>query len=183
MASEMIRGGTISGRHRTAMLLLVIVLACSGSGACRHKEVDAPTLAPPPNLPPATGVVSDGLIEGLQSELEQARTANSGTAERVKSVRPVLNCVEPLSATEWRAHFGYTNTSSEEIPISVSFFNRFWPPPLGREQPTVFAPGSRDDVAKVKFNPRSSTAWVLGSAFAMANGHSTPCAPKPSIAK
>jgi hypothetical protein len=182
MVSEMIWAGPIGGRPRAAMLLLMIALA-STSGACRHKEVAAPTLAPPPHLPPATGVVSDGIVEGLQSELEKARTDNGETAARVKSVRPVLNCVEPLSATEWRAHFGYTNTSSEEVPISVSFFNRFWPPPLGRDQPTVFKPGSREDVAQAKFNPRSSTAWVLGSAFAMANGHSTPCAKTPSTGK
>ena len=56
-----------------------------------------------------------------------------------------------------------------------SVFNRIWPPPVSRSQPAVFASGSREDVLQVAFNPRSSTAWVLGSAFAMANGSSTQC--------
>ena len=96
MVSEMIWAGPIRGRPRTATLLLMTVLASTG-GACRHKEADAPTLAAPPDLPPATGVVSDGIVEGLQSELDKARTDNGEAAARVKSVRPVVTCVEPLS--------------------------------------------------------------------------------------
>ena len=62
--------------------------------------------------------------------------------------------------------------------VAVSIFNRIWPPPLGGGQPTVFKPGSRDDVAKATFNPLGFTAWVLGSDVVIANAHSRPCAHK-----
>ena len=154
------------------ILLLVIAVASVQGSSCRRKEVPTVTAAP------KDGPVSDGILEGLQKELATARTLNVDIAERVKFVRPVLKCVERISATEWRAHFGYSNTSSHELAIPVTLFNRFWPPPLDRSQPTVFGPGSKDDVARVAFNPLGGTAWVLGSDFAMANSRSPTCPPK-----
>ncbi len=156
-------------RHIDKSLLIVAALVMIGG--CRQKRAEEVKIVPAV----AGGDGSDGILEGLQQELEAARNQDAVTAERIKPVKPVLTCVEALSATEWRAHFGYANSSSAEIPISVSIFNRFWPPPVSRSQPTVFSSGSREDVAQVAFNPRSSTAWVLGSAFAMANGSSAQC--------
>ena len=154
-----------------SFLIVATLLMIGGCRQNRSEEVKVVPAVP-------SGDLSDGILEGLQQELEAARKQDAVTAERIKSVRPVLNCVEALSATEWRAHFGYSNSSREEIPISVSIFNRFWPPPVSRSQPTVFPSGSREDAAQVTFNPRSSTAWVLGSAFAMANGSSAQCGAK-----
>lgn len=157
-----------NAKRRQVDKSFLIVAALVMIGGCRQKRAEEVKVVPA--VP--SGDVSDGILEGLQQELEAARKQDAVTAERIKPVKPVLECVEALSATQWRAHFGYTNSSREEIPISVSIFNRFWPPPVSRKQPTVFLSGSREDAAEVTFNPRSSTAWVLGSAFAMANGSS-----------
>lgn len=160
-------------RGRLDRSVLIIAMLVMGGG-CREKRSEEVKVAPAV----ASGDMTDGILEGLQQELEAARKQDAATAERVKPVKPVLKCVEALSASEWRAHFGYVNSSTDPIPITVSIFNRFWPPPVGRSQPTVFASGSREDVAQVTFHPRSSAAWVLGSAFAMANGSSTQCGAK-----
>jgi hypothetical protein len=162
-----------SPRSRHLSLVLALAALTEGS-SCRQKEA---AVAPTP-APPKAGPVSDGILEGLQKELAASRTLNLDAAERVKFVRPVLKCVEVVSKTEWRAHFGYVSTSKDELAISVGLFNRFWPPPLDRSQPTVFGPGSRDDVARVAFNPLGSTAWVLGSDFVLADAHSPPCPAK-----
>jgi len=154
----------------TLPIVLTLAAVCGG---CRSKQ---PEPVKPAVAAVAGGDVSDGIVEGLHRELEAARRFDPGTAERVKAVRPILNCVEALSANEWRAHFGYSNSSGHEIPVSVSVFNRFWPPPIGRAQPDVFSSGTRDNVVQVTFHPRSSAAWVLGSAFAMADGRSAQCA-------
>jgi len=160
-----------NARRRQIAAPFVIVVVLAMAGGCRQRRTREVKVVPAV----ASGDVSDGILEGLQQELEAALKQDPATAERVKPVKPVLKCVEALSPTEWRAHFGYANASKDEIPISVSVFNRIWPPPVSRSQPAVFASGSSEDVVQVAFNPRSSTAWVLGSAFAMANGGSTQC--------
>ena len=165
----MILARRMMNRRYAESFLILMALGTTGGTACRRK--DAATIA---NADPAP--VSDGIVEGLQRELTTAQRLNADTADRVKSVRPTLKCVETTSPTEWRAHFGYTNTSSDAVTIPVGLFNRIWPPPLGRAQPAIFAPGAKEDVAQATFNPLGSTAWVLGSAFVMASARSTPCA-------
>jgi hypothetical protein len=175
----------ITDRPPAATFVLVAAMTVVMVGACRRKEADpgaaANLAAPPPPVRYLTGdaAVSDKILEGLQHEVETARRLHPETAERVKAVRPVVTCVEAISPTQWRARFGYTNSSGDDVPIAISAFNRFWPPPLGRQQPQLFAAGSRNDVAQANFNPISSTAWILGSEFVVANAHSPVCPKKP----
>lgn len=159
--------------HRSRLLTLAVIAA---GFACKSKE--------PKSIVVVQTVVynqdgsvpaSDGILEGFQREIAAARTLDAETAARVQPVRPIVDCVEPLSATEWRAHFGYTNDANDKIEIPVSVFNRVWPPPLERGQPTRFGEGTRRDVLAVSFNPLGYTVWVLGTAFAVATPTSPRC--------
>ena len=159
--------------HPSRLLILAVIAAAS---ACKSKE-PASVVVVKPVVYNQDGAVpgSDGILEGFQREVAAARTLNPETAAEVQPVRPVVECVEALSATEWRAHFGYVNTASDSIEIPVSVFNRVWPPPLERGQPTRFSEGTRKDVLAVRFNPLGSTVWVLGTSFAVASPKSPRC--------
>ncbi len=164
-------------RHVTWLLMVFMMMS---AGGCRKKQPEAVKYAPPAAASRGpTGPISDGIIEGLTREVEMSSRTHADAAERVKTVRPVLKCVEAASG-QWRAHFGFANSGSTEVSIPASLFNRFWPPPMVRGQPKVFAAGARDDVVQVAFDPRGSTAWVLGAGFALADAKSTQC-PKGKI--
>ena len=169
LAQRFVDGWYVSG------FFVVMALGASLGSGCRRKDNGAVVDA---SAVPNAVAASDGILEGLRQEMATARRVNADTADRVKAVRPTVKCVESISSSEARAHFGYVNSSNDDVTITVSLFNRFWPPPLGRSQPTVFVAGSKDDVVPVPFNPLSATAWVLGSDFVMANAHSTACAMK-----
>ena len=165
-------------RHATWTLLVLMMMS---AGACRKKQPeDVKYAAPRATNRVPVGPISDGIVEGLKREVEMSSRTHADSAELVKNVRPVLKCVEASSSGHWRAHFGFTNAGAAEVSIPASLFNRFWPPPMVRGQPKVFESGSRDDVVQVAFDPRSSTAWVLGAGFALADAKSTQC-PKGKI--
>ena len=111
----------------------------------------------------------------LQRELDAAATTDATASRQVDSVRPVLKCVEQASNHEWRAHFGYRNQTSKGISIPVGFHNRFWPPPIGQGQPTIFEAGTKADVVNVPFVDGGSAAWVLGQSFVLARPASIRC--------
>jgi len=169
-------------QRRAIWTLPAVLLMIMGAGGCRKQQPEAVKATPPKVAMPGatTGVVSDGIEDGLKHEIEATARIHADAAERVKTVRPVLKCVEPSPSGQWRAHFGFTNSGSAEVTIPASLFNRFWPPPMARGQPKVFAVGSGDDVVQVAFDARSSTAWVLGAGFALADAKSTQC-PKGKI--
>src|SRR5664279_1480727 len=103
------------GGQLTRKLYLLIATALIALSACRRKDSEAASVAghaAASSVRYLTGdaAVSDGILAGLQRELDNARKVNSSGVERVKAVRPVLDCVEAISATEWRAHFGYVNS-------------------------------------------------------------------------
>ena len=161
---------------RAAWALPAVLLMIIGAGGCRKEQPKEVKFTSPKVAAPgtSTGTVPDGIADGLRREIEMSTRNHADAAERVKTVRPVLKCVEPSSG-QWQAHFGFTNSGSAEVAIPASLFNRFWPPPMVRGQPKVFAAGSRDDVVQVPFDPRSSTAWVLGTGFALADARSAQC--------
>lgn len=135
----------------TRQLLLLSALVASTGGACAN---DTGSTEP---QPPSGGPSAEGINDLLGAELAAA------TAPSMKSVKPTLKCVDKLSSSSYRAHFGYTNTGSQSVSIAIGFYNRFWPNPGGRGQPTVFAPGTQADVIQVTFSASSAVAWVLGS--------------------
>ena len=119
--------------------------------------------------------VADDVIAMLQAELDAAATANAATAQSVKPVKPSLKCVDKLSSTSYRAHFAYTNSSSASIPIPVGFYNRFYPNPQDRGQPTSFLAGAHPDILQVTFSSSSLAAWILGSGIVVATRNTTLC--------
>ncbi len=169
---------------RANWALPALLLMLTGAGACHKQQPEEakPPKAvmkytPPTGSPPGstTAAAPAAIAEELQREVDAAAHAHADAAARVKTVRPVVKCVEPSSSGQWQAHFGFTNSGSAAVPIPFSLFNRFWPPPMVRSQPKVFAAGSRDDVMQVPFDSRSSTAWVLGAGFALADANSARC--------
>src|SRR5581483_9098200 len=140
---------------------LVGWLACAGVaaaiGACGSSRNDA---AAPLNV--------EVLSTQIQHELDAATAANPGPAQQARPVRPVLTCVDDLGDRQFRAHFGYDNGSASDLTINIGFFNRFWPLPINRGQPTKFVAGGNVDVVQVPFDASSAVAWVLGDHFAIA---------------
>lgn len=58
-----------------------------------------------------------------------------------KSVKPILECVEPNDIGTYTAHFGYLNENDYNVDIPVGADNKFTPTPQDRGQPTTFMPG------------------------------------------
>jgi hypothetical protein len=125
--------------------------------------------------PTETDPAADELSAKLQAELDVAATTNAATAASVAPIKPTFKCVDKLSPTSYRAHFGYTNSSSSSIANPVGFYNRFFPDPQGRGQPTTFLAGPHPDIIQVTFSSSSLLAWVLGSGVAVATRSSSLC--------
>ena len=144
----------------------LLALAAVASGACAGQESDDNGSDP----------VADATTARLQAELTAGTALNPATAASVRPVKPTLKCVDKLSSTSYKAHFGYVNTSSSSISIPVgSFYNRFFPNPTGRGQPTVYLAGTQPDVVQVTFSSQSFVAWVLGSGAITATKNSKLC--------
>ena len=125
--------------------------------------------------PMETDPAADELNAKLQAELDAAATTNAATAASVRPIKPSLKCVDKLSSTSYRAHFGYTNSSSSSIANPVGFYNRFFPDPQGRGQPTTFLAGSHPDILQVTFSSSGLLAWVLGSGVVIATKSTALC--------
>ncbi len=143
----------------------LLALAAVASGACAEQDSDDNQSDP----------VADATTARLQAELTAGAALNPATAASVRPVKPTLKCVDRLSSSSYRAHFGYVNTSSSSISIPVGFYNRFFPNPQGRGQPTVYLSGTQTDVIQLTFTSSSFIAWVLGSGTATATRNSKLC--------
>jgi len=144
--------------------LVALALIAGVGGACSANPEDASD---------STG--QEEYVKQLQSELDGASASDPASFNAFKPVKPILKCVDSLGNNQFKAHFGYTNSASTSISIPVGFFNRFWPPPISRGQPTVFAPGSQADVVDVTFSGFSASIWVLGDHLAIATKFSKKC--------
>ncbi len=155
----------ITARFANRSIVVFTFLTVGALGACSNEE------ATPSEEDPAAAAVT---IQ-LQGELNAAATLNAATAATVRPVKPTLKCVDKLSSTSYRAHFGYTNSSTSSIPIPVGFFNRFFPSPDSRGQPTTFLAGSHPDILQVTFSSSSLMAWILGSGVVVATRTTALC--------
>ncbi len=83
----------------------------------------------------------------------------------IKSVRPILECVEyDEAAGDYVAHFGYLNENNESVDIPVGDDNRFSPEPTGRGQPETFTSGRSSYYPNSAFSVRfdgSNLVWTL----------------------
>jgi hypothetical protein len=105
-------------------------------------------------------------------------------------VAPTVTCVDVNTNGSITAHWGYTNSWSNQVTVQVgnktSGENWFSPSPEGRGQPTTFQPGTFTDVFTVTFTGTSLT-WTLDDSkvapanTATASASSTRCAPVPAL--
>jgi hypothetical protein len=164
----------------------LVAAALCAAVACKGKDsegtVPVTADAGPPH--PTTAVVPDAAAQPavaeevsvrIQRELDSAAKLDPETAAKMKTVRPVLRCVEKVNDTEWRAHFGFNNPTEGAVSIPIGFYNRIWPPPISLGQPTEFPRGISADVVRVPFNGASSAAWILGASFQEARSTSPLC--------
>ena len=145
--------------------LVALAMLAGAAGAC----------SPAPEEDASNSTGQEEYVKQIQTELDSAALSDPNSFNSFKPVKPVLKCVDKLANNQYRAHFGYTNSSSSSVSIPVGFFNRFWPPPIFRGQPTVFAPGSQADVVQVTFSGFSASIWVLGDHFTVATKFSKLC--------
>src|SRR5438132_14123120 len=100
---------------------LALVLVLGGSACSGESDTQDP------------GTVSEAeAAQELQAELDSAPAVSALTLARLQSVRPVLKCVERMSGNNYRAHFGYSNTSSAAVGIPAGCNNRFVPGPSNK---------------------------------------------------
>ncbi|HKO95223.1 MAG TPA: hypothetical protein VJU61_28905 [Polyangiaceae bacterium] len=95
---------------------------------------------------------------------------------------PVLTCMDDLGRNNYKAHFGYTNSSSTKVKVPIGVNNFFVPLPKNQGQPTEFAPGNRPDVFQVTFSTRDGwdrLAWWLNGRRALATRRTPICPPPP----
>jgi|GEM_PF-2651985 len=108
-----------------------------------------------------TGTVGANAVPGPRTEPNLA-------------IKPLLDCVEKVNATTWRAHFGYTNPSYYAVSLEVGNNNRFDTAPADRSQPTTFDSGVHHEVFTVQFNGTPITWSVQGNAVS-ASSSSVAC--------
>ncbi len=119
----------------------------------------------------------DELGRQVQAEMNVTQTQSALTISELRGVRPTLKCVEKVSSSSYKAHFGYSSSSSSNVSIAVGFYNRFFQSPSGRGQPTLFMPGSHPDAFQLSFASNSSLSWILGYSYVSAVSSSPVCPP------
>lgn len=108
-----------------------------------------------------------------------------------KPLTPVLECVEPLDAGGFLAHFGYDNENSALVSLPISSYpnvpakltNEFAPAPENRGQPTDFEPGTHSDVFQVQLGSNEKITWTLNGNEASASSDSKECKGSISVVK
>jgi len=104
------------------------------------------------------------------------------------AITPILDCVSSSGVSASRdsagesenkdgtytAFFGYKNTNSVAVSLSIGKNNRFTPPPDSRGQPTIFEPGSQTAVFAV-VSKGDAIVWHLDGKSVEANKNSPGC--------
>ena len=95
----------------------------------------------------------------------------------VRAITPTVRCVEVLDNGDLRAHFGYTNPSSEALNLQTgSEWNAFSPDPADRGQLQRFLPTTTiDDVVQVRFGAGEQLTWALGTHRVTASASTRRC--------
>ena len=109
--------------------------------------------------------------------------AFSGVAAAASSLQPYVTCYWPNADGTYTLDVGYTNTTSSTLTYPVGPQNYVTPNPKDRGQPTVFYPGTHDNVWAPTLTQADLSAgadWVVHGAHASASIRSIPqCASKP----
>ena len=107
---------------------------------------------------------------------------------------PILNCIDVNGDGSITAHFGYSNSWTNQITVpagktSGGGQNWFLPAPADRGQPSQFDPGTFSDVFTVTFTPTGANPtleWRLsdvnsGYGSVIADAGSSRCTPVPAF--
>lgn len=89
------------------------------------------------------------------------------------TVRPVMDCVEPMANDMFRAFFGYRNDSLQDVEIPVGSSNALSPRPADRGQPTRFRSGGVANAFSAQFS--GSLTWLLQGQQVTADTSSPRC--------
>lgn len=105
------------------------------------------------------------------------------TAVTAYTVRPILECVEPLGDGSYRAKFGYENAAPYTVTIPVGARNSFSDPYSTIIRPTCFKSGKVSGAVYVTVTSGTVT-WILGERSALASMCAPRCSPnKPPMVK
>ncbi|MGH7782866.1 MAG: hypothetical protein ACREO5_03350, partial [Candidatus Binatia bacterium] len=77
-----------------------------------------------------------------------------------KSIKPVIECVEPAGGLYRKARFGYINLNAEAVTIPVGDGNKFSDGDSDRGQTTTFQSGEIQNVFEVRYIDNFLT-WTL----------------------
>lgn len=89
------------------------------------------------------------------------------------TVRPVMDCVEPMGGGTFRAFFGYRNDSLQDVEIPVGPSNALAPRPADRGQPTRFRSGGVANAFSAQFS--GALTWFLQGQQVTADTSSPRC--------
>jgi hypothetical protein len=93
-------------------------------------------------------------------------------------LRPVVDCMDDLGGGNYRAHFGYENTTGRTREVRVGLLNFFVPQPRDQGQPTTFLVGEHQDVFTVDFavgDGWDRVAWWLSAHRALVTANTPLC--------
>lgn len=82
-------------------------------------------------------------------------------AQGAHTLIPLLECVDNNGDGTYTAHFGYVNSGSDVITLSVGPQNKFVDGEQDRGQPTVFFPGEHLSEFTVTFGELETVKWML----------------------
>ena len=104
----------------------------------------------------------------------------AGTASASHKQQPIVECVFHDTGTgQWNALWGYDNTSGSVQDIPIGSGNYFSPGAQGQGQPTVFQPGTVNNVFTTTWSGSGSLTWDLNGQSASATTSSTKCGTNP----
>lgn len=99
--------------------------------------------------------------------------------DQCRKLVPVLTCIWPNANGTVAAVFGYANSSSHPISVSIGSNNEFVPAPVNRGQPTSFPAGATVANAFVVTYSGGWLTWQLTGHTVTATWSSTRCAQNP----
>jgi hypothetical protein len=115
------------------------------------------------------------VVTAIDATGNVAAVARSYRVTAVQAIVPVLECVSNVTATGYRAWFGYSNPNTRDIAIPVGSRNTFSPVPANRGQPTTFTAGRQVKAFSVLVSGTGTLTWTLDGKAVIARRTSPAC--------
>lgn len=115
------------------------------------------------------------VVAGTPLGTATINTSSTGPTSTPKlAITPLLDCVESINSTTWKAWFGYNNPALNPVTLEVGNNNTFNASPADRAQTTTFQPGEHHQAFSVQFNGTPIT-WSVQGKPVSASSQSTIC--------